>query len=167
MVKIPRTEYQTIVIEWFGPVSWETIENLEAGGLYIFTGKQKHQRKDSIQYIGITEGNYRHRFTRHHKVLLITRDLRCWVGQIIHPTNLGRVGLERAESMLVYFAQPELNERKVIYPPYPTAVISHWFTEREMPRYNRQGIFRNFPDVISWDGHNWREGNLRVWDHLE
>jgi hypothetical protein len=160
------TGYQTIVIHWYGPVSWDTIEDQDVGGLYIFTGKQKYQRDDSIQYIGITESRYKKRFGRHHKLDLIYRDTRCWLGQVIHPAHLGRVGLERAESILVYFAQPELNERKIVQPPQPTAVISHWFNEKAAPRYNRQGIFSNFPDVISWDGAHWREGNLRVWDFL-
>ncbi|MEJ7623166.1 MAG: hypothetical protein WKF34_04175 [Pyrinomonadaceae bacterium] len=161
-----NTEYQTIVIEWYGPVSWETIEDLDAGGLYLFTGRQKYQRKDAVQYIGITEGRYRTRFSRHHKAEFIVHNLRCWVGQVKHPSDLGRVGLERAESMLVYFACPDLNERKTVRPPRPTAVISHWFNEHSTPRYNRQGIFKDFPDVISWDGEHWREGNLRVWDEV-
>jgi len=35
------------------------------------------------------------------------------------------------------------------------------------PRYNQQGLLSDFPDVISWDGTHWREGNLLVWDEFE
>jgi len=157
-------EYQTIVIEWCGPVSLETISDWGPGGLYMFTGKLKGQQYDRIQYIGITEGRYQDRFYRHHKIDLITRDRKCWVGKVMHPHRLRREWLERAESILIYLVDPKLNSRKKVYLPRPTAIISHWFTQEGEPRYNRHGIFKKFPDVISWDGDHWREGNLRVWD---
>jgi hypothetical protein len=163
---MPRSDYQTIVIEWCGPVSADLIADWGEGGLYICTGRQKYQRQDHIQYIGITERHFHRRFREHHKLRLVKHNPRYWLGKIKHPGRLGRVGLERAESMLIYVIDPKLNQRKKVWLPRPTAVISHWFNEHRVPRYNRQGIFAGFPDVISWDGDNWREGNLRVWDSV-
>jgi hypothetical protein len=57
-----------------------------------------------------------------------------------------------------------LNDRKTVRPPKATTVISHWFKQNGEPRYNQQGLLVDFPDVISWDGSHWREGNLRVWE---
>lgn len=159
-----NTAYQTIVIEWCGPVSSRTLEGFDPGCLYILTGKRSYQRRSELQYIGITEDQIYKRLNNHHKIDQIASELNCWVGKVVHPEDLGRTGLERAESMLIWIAQPPLNERKRIYLPYPTSVISHWFNENGGPRYNRQGIFKKFPDVISWDGENWREGNLRVYE---
>src|SRR4051812_45570627 len=119
------SEYQTIVIEWCGPVSLEAIPDWEPGGLYIFTGKLKGQRYDRIQYIGVTERHFHHRFYQHHKVNLITRNRKLWLGKVTHPPRLRREWLERAESMLIYMVDPELNSRKKVYPPRPTAIISH------------------------------------------
>jgi len=161
-----KGNYQTIVIEWCGPVAEEIVSEWGDGGLYMFTGRQKFHRADQLQYIGITERYFKDRFAAHHKLDLITRDRRCWLGKIIHPSRLSREWLERAEDILIYFADPALNKRKKVRVPYPTAVISHWFNQHGEPRYNRSGVFKNFPDVISWDGEKWREGNLRVWDFV-
>lgn len=160
------SEYQTIVVEWCGPVAWETIAEFDEGGLYMFSGKLKGQKYDRIQYIGITQQQFHNRFKKHHKIDLVTRDRKCWLGRVVHPEELGRTGLERAESILIYVVDPKLNTRKKVRPPRPTAIISHWFTQDGDPRYKRQGILKDFPDVISWDGYHWREGNLRVWDTL-
>lgn len=157
-------DYQTIVIKWHGPVSWDALENMEGGGLYAISGTQKYQRGIHVQYIGITEQKYTKRFDRRHKVNLITRNLNIWVGTVIHPIDLARAGLERAESMLIYILNPPLNEKKRFQLPHPTTIISHWFNEKDKARYKRQSIFKHLPDVVFWDGSHWREGNLKVWD---
>lgn len=157
-------DFESILINWYGPVSLDDLADYHAGGLYLVTGYQKHQRVDQIQYIGITAG-YSIRFQRHHKIEKVTRNRRIWLGEIVFPSEPTRTTLERAESILIYAQQPPLNERKKLILPRPLALISHWFNAQNGPRYNRQGIFAHFPDVISWDGAHWREGNLRVFDN--
>lgn len=158
-------EFESILINWYGPVTLADVDNYHSGGLYMVTGYQKHQRNDQIQYIGITGGRYSTRFAQHHKLPLVTRNQRIWLGKVVCPSEPTRTILERAEGVLIYVQQPLLNERKKLNIPRPLALISHWFNARQVPRYNRQGIFADFPDVISWDGTHWREGNLRVFEN--
>lgn len=160
-----KMEFESIVINWHGPVAPEEIDSYHEGGLYVVTGYKRYQRNDQIQYVGITERNFSARLSRHHKIEEVTRDRRIWVGQIVYPNEASRTKLERAEGMLIYALKPALNERKKFTLPRPALVVSHWFNAKDAPRFNRQGIFSNFPDVISWDGKHWREGNLRVFVH--
>ena len=163
-VKGGSMDHQTILVRWMGPIPLDKILRGNGGGLYMFSGRQKYQRNDDIQYIGITERDFPDRFAQHHKLPLITRNLRCWIGSIICPVQVSRSLLERAESIFIYFVQPQLNQRKTISIPWQTTIISHWYKTNGEARYNQQGLLRDFPDVISWDGASWRKGNLRVWD---
>lgn len=55
------SEHTTLIINWKGPYSFDDItDNPELGnGLYLAAGKQKYERgNNSIQYCGITEGNF-------------------------------------------------------------------------------------------------------------
>ena len=156
--------HKTIIIRWEGPVTMDSLKRGTGGGLYLLSGLCKYERKDSIQYCGITERDFPDRFAQHHKVSLIRRNLRCWTGTVIYPKRASRTTLETAESCLIYFAQPPLNDRKTVNPPKATTVISHWFKPNGEPRYNQQGLLSHFPDVVSWDGSHWREGNLRAWE---
>ena len=63
------SEHTTLIINWKGPYSSDDItDNPELGnGLYLAAGKQKYERgNNSIQYCGITEGNFSSRFRNHH-----------------------------------------------------------------------------------------------------
>ena len=156
----------TIKIHWRGPYSYQEVEMLNDGnGLYLFAGKKKYQREESfIQYCGITEGLYRNRFKNHHKLFEINRELEIWLGDINYPTEHSRMHLETAESIIVYFWQPTLNDRKRFNPPYPTTIISHWFKKDGQPRFNQKRIYKYLSDVICWDGQYWRTGNLSVYE---
>lgn len=155
----------TIKIHWLGPYTPEDVAELEDGnGLYLFTGKRKGQKAEShIQYFGITEQAFRVRFRQHHKLRDINRELGIWLGRVDYPEQHTRTHLETAESILVYFWQPQLNDRKKVNPPGPTTIISHWFRPDGQARINQKSIYRDLPDVISWDGSHWRTGNLTVW----
>jgi len=160
-------EQITIKINWYGPYTIDDTEYLDGGnGLYMFTGKFKHQREDpEIQYFGITENSYKGRFKRHHKSPEINRDLNIWLGEIDYPKEHIRQHLESAESIMVYFWDPKLNEKKTLtQPKHSTTVISHWFTKDGNTRINQKGIYKNLPDVICWDGRYWRTGNLSVFE---
>lgn len=158
--------HTTIKIHWFGPFGEVDLDDLNGGnGLYMFTGKKYNQRGDSeIQYFGITKNTYKGRFKNHHKLGEINRELGIWLGEIIYPSDHVRDHLEIAESIMIYFWQPQLNDRKKYTPPKPTTVISHWFTPDGRPRKNQMSIYKDLPDVISWDGEYWRVGNLKVFE---
>ena len=64
---------------------------------------------------------------------------------------------------MVYFWQPPLNERKKVNPPkQPTNLISHWFKQDGSPRFRQVGLASPLEDVLCWDGHFWRSGELRI-----
>lgn len=156
----------TIKIHWYGPYGEDDLDELDGGnGLYMFTGKRKHQKGEAeVQYFGITENSYKGRFRNHHKLGEINRELGIWLGEIDYPSGHIREHLETAEKILIYFWQPVLNERKKYSPPLTTTLISHWFTKEGKARINQKGIYKDLPDVLCWDGAHWRLGNLKVYE---
>ena len=157
-------KHLTIIIHWRGPFVREEINTSHGGnGLYLFGGKCRYERKGQLQYCGITETSYQKRFREHHKLPKITRDLEIWLGQVLYPNRVNRRTLEEAERMMVYFWQPPLNERKKVNPPkQPTSLISHWFKQDGSPRFRQVGLAGPLEDVLCWDGHFWRCGELRI-----
>ncbi|GAB2732073.1 hypothetical protein GCM10027019_09290 [Melaminivora jejuensis] len=154
----------TIRVNWRGPFSLEEVcETDLGGGLYLLTGKRPYERNEQIQYCGITEGFFRSRLKQHHKLPQIKKDLRIWLGQVVYPEQVTRTHLELAEAIIVYFWQPNLNERKRIQPPRPTVIISQWLRRDGSPRFNQLSIYSDLHDVICWDGVLWRTGNLKVY----
>lgn len=158
-------EKQIIQISWKGPFTLDEIECSDFNnGLYLLAGKRLYEREKTIQYCGITEGFYKNRFKKHHKLIEITRELEIWIGSISFPTNSTRTHLEIAEKIIIYFWQPELNERKRFSLPRPTTVISNWYKKNGDPRFNQKNIYSNLSDVLSWDGDYWRIGNLKLYE---
>lgn len=154
----------TIRLNWRGPYSLDEVCELDSGnGLYLLTGKRSYERNEQIQYCGITEGLYRNRFKQHHKIPKIIKDLGIWLGEVVYPQKHTRTHLETAEAIVIYFWQPNLNERKKVCPPRPTVLMSHWFKKDNSPRFNQLSIYTDLPDVLCWDGELWRSGNLKVW----
>jgi hypothetical protein len=155
--RAPR-KHPTITIRWSGPYSRTDIELTDLGyGPYLFAGKCYRQRVDRIQYCGITAQLFRHRFRDHHRLPKITRDLHIWLGTILSPKKPDRAILERAEKLLIYELQPELNNRCKVSVPEATTVVSHWETRDGKAIPNP---LADVPDVLSWDGQTWRWGTL-------
>lgn len=154
-----------VIVNWYGPYTYEEIENnnnLE-NGLYLATGKLKYERNATIQYCGITKGSFRQRFRNHHKVHEINKEQKFWIGLIKYPDNPPRYCLEMAESMIIYFWQPKLNEKKKMSIPTPITLINKWFKKDHTPRRRQHTMCKNLADVLSWDGELWRSANLKVW----
>ncbi|GAB7215884.1 hypothetical protein OS42_24950 [Dickeya oryzae] len=158
--------HTTVIIDWSGPYVYADIqENPEWGnGLYLVTGKRKYEREATIQYCGITEGSYVGRFKSHHKAFEVTREQEFWLGSVVYPDDASRHFLEIAESIIIYFWQPELNEKKRAYPPRPITLVNKWFKQDGSPRVRQHTLCKDLSDVISWDGELWRSGNLHVWE---
>jgi G:T-mismatch repair DNA endonuclease (very short patch repair protein) len=156
---------RTFIINWYGPYTLDevTYEAESGDGIYLITGKLKYQRNPDILYCGITEGTFYNRFKYHHKKDLVFREQRFWLGKIKYPVNFNRNDLETAEKIIIYVWEPRLNERKKVSPPTQTTLLSFWFKKDHTPRTNQLEIYRDLYDVISWNGENWRTGNLHVW----
>ena len=152
------------IINWYGAYTFQELEYVKelGNGIYLITGKQKYERIPKIQYCGITEGSFYSRIKNHHKKDSIYTDQNFWLGRFSYPKEVTRNTLETAEKMLVYSWQFSLNEKKKLSLPEPTTVLNYWFNRNHEPRFNQQKIYRDFSDVISWDGELWRLGNLKV-----
>ena len=135
---------ETIVINWRGPFTIEEVQNLDDGdGIYLLTGRKKYQRRDHIQYCGITAGLFRNRLSQKHHVLPeITRNLNVWLGQIAYPSRFKRHHLELAEHCIIHFLWPPCNKTKLYKFPLQAWIISQWFTRAGVPRINRLSIYR-------------------------
>jgi len=158
---------KTIILNWYGPYNDENIKDeVDFGnGLYLITGMAKRQRFDRIQYCGITERTFLKRFDdKNHKRLLVTKNREYWLAEVIYPKKVKKDILELAETTLIYFWQTPLNERKKASVPNPTTLINRWFRIDCKPRIYQQKIYKDLPDVISWDGEYWRTGNLDVYE---
>lgn len=160
------TKHTTVIIDWQGPYNYSEIEENPdwSNGLYLATGKLKYEREATIQYCGITEGSFIGRFKRHHKVHEINRGQEFWLGTVKYPEDTSRHFLEIAESIIIYFWQPALNDRKKAFPPKPITLINKWFKKDGSPRLRQHTMCKHLSDVISWDGELWRNGNLQVWE---
>lgn len=158
--------HTTVIIDWQGPYSYSDIQaNPDWGnGIYLASGKLKYEREATIQYCGITEGSFFGRFKSHHKVGEINREKEFWLGTIKYPSDASRHFLEIAESIIVYFWQPALNDRKKAFPPKPITLVNKWLKRDGSPRLRQHTMCKNLSDVISWDGTLWRSGNLQVWE---
>jgi hypothetical protein len=157
---------RTFIINWYGPYTFdEVVEDRDTGnGLYLFTGRIKHQRRNAeILYCGITEDTFRNRLLKHHKKDQVYKEQFFWLGDVQYPVDFDRSDLETAEKIIIYFWDPVLNDKKKVSPPTKTTLLNFWFKKDLTPRINQLEIYRNLPDVISWDEENWRTGNLSVW----
>lgn len=156
----------TVVIHWTGPHSfWQVSQSENGDGIYLLVGKQKYERQEQIQYCGITQRQFRDRINGKHPALTkIKRDtLSIWLGEVVYPTQFDRSHLEIAESCLVSFWQPSLNELKRAYCPVrPICLVSQWFNRDGRPRLSRPPILRDLPDILWWDQERWRTGKLKV-----
>ena len=157
--------HTTVIVEWRGPYSYREIaDNPSWGrGLYFATGRIRYGRVATIHYCGFTEGSYVTRLRNHHKVHEINREQEFWLGEVVCPSDASRYFLERAESMFIWFWLPRLNDKKTKHPPTPTTLINWWVRKNGEPRLRRHPMYRDLPDVVSWDGEYWRTGNVNVW----
>lgn len=145
------------IVNWQGPYDDTELSNIDDNlGLYLITGFQKFKKTNLIQYCGITEQLFSKRLgNSHHKKDLITRDRKYWIGKIVSESQVQRVDLEFVESLIVYFWQPDLNEKKKQKPPSPTVVINRWYDINGILRKRIIHEAQKLHDVIFWDGEYW------------
>ena len=157
-------EHKTVILHWKGPFSFEEIESRSdmGCGVYLATGKLRHKKTKDIQYCGITERSFLKRLKNHHKVNEINREQEFWFAEIVYPRKHSRTLLELAESIIIYFWQPTLNDRKKLSQPRQITLVNHWFKKDGSPRRNQHPMCKDLKDVLCWDGELWRTGNLNV-----
>lgn len=159
-----------VVIDWFGPFKGiqeanEAAEENLTEGLYLFIGKAKHQKSPpKILYVGVSEFLPGRLTPQHHKLPNISGDPLIWLGGIASYGIPGRVShnlIHHAESAIVYFIQPPLNDRKASFPPdFPITVFNRWWRKNyKTPR--KQRPHRAWPDIIEFTG--WDYGARVGW----
>jgi hypothetical protein len=79
-----------------------------------------------------------------------------------YPTRFQRKHLLTAENLIIYYWKTEYNAQGHVSLPPPTCLVSSWFKKDGQPRRNRLSFLRDLPDVIWYDGDNWRGGNLNI-----
>lgn len=156
----------TTVIKWKGPYDYAELRTLDEGnGLYLLTGCLPKQRRDRVQYCGITEDTFYKRISQknHVRENIRPKTLGIWIGEMVYPEKFGRSQLEIAEHCFIAFWQPQLNERKRVYcPNQEICLVSEWFDSSDVPRRKRPEILSDLPDVLWWDEERWRIGQLKV-----
>ncbi len=154
---------KSYVIRWSGPYTDDNYP-LNKGGLYLITGFKRYDRIRDIQYIGITEKDFAQRLKNHHKKNYVTKDRLFWFGEIDADYKLKRKDLELVESLLIYFWDSPLNEKKRIYPPKETCIaINRWCKPNGELRKRMTHEGQQLHDVIMWDGEQWHlSKSLRI-----
>ena len=150
---------KTYYISWYGPYRMENIyendfgdnEKLYSNVLYMIAGKERYQRgPDEIKYIGITTNGVYYRFKNHHKAINVTRDFQVWIG-CLDKSLVNKKDLELVESVLIYFTQTGLNEKKTIKPPkISCTVISRYYNKYYEVYKNQKSYLTMLPDVLMW-----------------
>jgi hypothetical protein len=166
----PKTDLETIVLQWKGPYTLREINQLDDGnGVYLLTGHNKHSRSllsfTKVLYCGITERRFAQRVNeKHHQVPNLKPDsLRVWLGCPIFPIGHDRSHLELLETCLVSFWQPELNQKKrAYYPVRPICLVVKWCKPDGTSYKRLPGDIAALKDVLWWDCKDWRSGNLKV-----
>lgn len=168
-------KHLVVVIDWYGPFKRdEALRRAKAGefkdGLYLATGKRKHQRGGSVpQYIGLSS-KLQSRLAQHKTLPKITRDQQLWLGEVGSANVPGpkvkktTPTLDLAEWAIAYFVRLPLNNKKTINPPrQPVSVLSRWWK----PDYENPWIRKrpSCPDFIDYLGE---EDCVRmVWFHTK
>src|SRR5687767_7893883 len=96
---MPKIRHKVFIIHWSGPFTRDALKGNETSNvLYLASGRVGDQRKDRLQYCGITEGPIGKRVhapRSHHRIWEIT-DAQLWIGQLAHPSRVTRADLEAA-----------------------------------------------------------------------
>ncbi len=169
-----------LVVDWYGPYTYKdariAAKNDFSDGLYLVTGKIKHQKaRVALQYAGVAKDLYSRLNNGHHKIHQVTRDQKFWFGEI------GSVGLPGPKSKVIdtridlaewahaYFLKLPLNGRKTKHAPdRPLTVLNRWWKiDYETPRTRRP--HKDWPDLIEYPGKGygakivWFGGRVEHW----
>ncbi|GBE30159.1 MAG TPA: hypothetical protein ENH10_10380 [Bacteroidetes bacterium] len=152
-----------VVINWFGPYSYRGAihaarDDGYTDGLYLAIGRQKFDKKDRVQYVGVSNNLYKRIKPIHPTLKLIDQKLILWLGEVASTGIPGKQiagkspALEMAEWAHVYFIDPILNDKKRMNPPSsPVTVINRWWhSDYETPWKRKPHA--DWPDMIDYWG---------------
>jgi hypothetical protein len=158
-------------LDWYGPYNLENArrsayEDYE-GGLYLCSGKTKGQHHRGLQYVGKSNKALYTRLTEnHHKLKLVTRDRKIWLGEIATGNVPGRKkhatpqSLQMAEWATAKFLNLPLNDKlRDNHPSRPVTVLNRWWKmDYDTPRLQRP--HPDWPDLIDFLGPEYRARNV-------
>lgn len=158
------SKHLMIAIYWYGP--YRNIDEARAAardyyghGLYLAVGKCKGERRLAMQYVGIGEAMHTRLNDRHHKLSLITRERRIWLGEIATAEPSGkkmkvtRTTLDYAEWLHALYLGLPLNDKKTKREPgRGVTVLNRWFASSDFDAPRRRP-HPDWPDLIDFPGY--------------
>jgi len=153
-----------IIVDWFGPYSLQTAKKIAresfGTGVYLAIGRQKFQKAPSlIQYIGL--GNLLQRLKEdHHKLRLITRDRKIWLGEVGSEGIPGpkrkrtNVQLDLVEWAHAYFLALPLNDKKRQTPPDRSVTVVNRWWKADFVTLRRRRPHPDWPILIDYLGED-------------
>jgi len=159
------SKHLMIAVNWYGP--YHTLDDARAAarddygdGLYMCVGMQPYQRKVSMQYVGIGSAVHTRLKEDHHKLRMVTRERKIWLGEIATAEPSGKrlkvtkATLDYAEWLHARFMQLPLNEKKTKdLPSRSVTVMNRWFkTDYETPWKRRP--HPDWPDLIDYPAYD-------------
>ncbi|MBZ0263484.1 hypothetical protein K8I28_02335 [bacterium] len=152
------------LVNWYGPYTYETAieaaKNDYTEGLYLAYGREAHQKKDWIQYVGVSQNLYDRLKKPHQMYTQLTQKCEIWLGEIdsYKPSSRKRSNhsniLELTEDALIYFLQPGLNWSKYVNPPTtPITVFNRWWQTDYVTPYKKKPI-KDWQDIIEFWGRD-------------
>lgn len=149
------------IIEWFGPYS-SIIEANKAAkdfgdGFYLCTGlRSKERLTPKIQYVGISKRLSNRVRNDHHKLALITKKFKLWLGEVStqQPTGRNRqktkISLNYVEWALTHSLNPKLNDKKISNPPKRSVTILNRWWKRNYEARFRKRPHPDWPDLVDY-----------------
>ncbi|MBX9401525.1 hypothetical protein K4L06_09385 [Lysobacter sp. BMK333-48F3] len=169
------------VVDWYGPYTLEQARQAAVDfddGIYLAIGKQKWKHKVRMQYVGLASSLPARLNGAHHKLPLINRDLKIWLGEVASPRSPGKKVkvtdrmLDLTEWAHCYFLQLPLNAKKKARPPDRAIMVYNRWWKTDGETACRQRPNRAWPDLIDYLGQEypaklvWFGGRQRV-DRVE
>lgn len=149
------------LVDWAGPYTLEQARQASFDfddGIYLAIGKQKHKQSVRLQYVGLASSLPKRINGAHHKLPMINRGLRIWLGAVASPRTPGKKVkvtdrmLDLTEWAHCYFLQLPLNDKKKAKPPDRAITVYNrwWKTDSETPCMRRP--HKDWPDLIDYIG---------------
>lgn len=150
------------LVKWTGPYSFEQACEQDHNGVYLVFGRLRLGRAPAEPrplYAGkaFRAGGVGARLREHAPREFHHPDNSWWLGQILTPAEHSDGDVRAVESMIIFGVGPMCNNRGLYHPPrQASTVISYWYGVNGARRDRNIDAMKHVPDVLTWDGEEWR-----------